>query len=133
MPTLYRRFKGKVFDETTLPMKRKGNHMALSNVGENLTSSGISMRENDYPAFKEEFGHVEGDTIVWIHHKSAVITSVKRLDYYAPSGLPIRPIESFNIQLESTGTQFESSKIAMPISAWLFLQFLIDCFVFAHV
>lgn len=64
MPTLYRRFKGKVFDETTLPMKRKGNHMALSNVGENLTSSGISMRENDYPAFKEEFGHVEGDTIV---------------------------------------------------------------------
>ena len=38
-------------------------------------------------------------------------------DYYAPSGPPIRPIESFNIQLESTGTQIESSKIAMPISA----------------
>lgn len=39
------------------------------------------------------------------------------IDYYAPSGPPIRPIESFNIQLESTGTQIESSKIAMPISA----------------
>ncbi len=38
-------------------------------------------------------------------------------DYYAPSGPPIRPIESFNIQFESTGTQIESSKIAMPISA----------------
>ena len=38
-------------------------------------------------------------------------------DYYAPSGPPIRPVESSNIQLESTGTQFESSKIAKPFSA----------------
>ncbi len=38
-------------------------------------------------------------------------------DYYAPSGPPVRPVESFNIQLESTSTRIESNKIAMPISA----------------
>lgn len=39
----------------------------------------ITEREKDYPQFKEEFGHIEGDTIVGVHHKSAAITLVERL------------------------------------------------------
>ncbi len=34
---------------------------------------------DDYPTFNEEFGHLEGDTIVSVRHKSAVITLVERL------------------------------------------------------
>ncbi len=39
----------------------------------------IAEREKDYPQFKEEFGHIEGDTIVEVHRKSAIITLVERL------------------------------------------------------
>lgn len=28
----------------------------------------------NHPQFKEKIGHIEGDTIVSVHHKSAVIT-----------------------------------------------------------
>ncbi len=58
----------------------------------------ISERLTDYPAFPEEFGHLEGDTIVGIHHKSAVITLVERITKVIitlkPAGRKAKDIEA---------------------------------------
>lgn len=54
-------------------------------------------RDKAYPAFENEFGHLEGDTIVGKDHKSAVITLVERVSKaiitLKPEGRTARDIE----------------------------------------
>ncbi|TNX46383.1 IS30 family transposase, partial [Enterococcus faecium] len=67
--TLYRMFKDKTFDPHDLPMKgkRKPNGHKEKR-GKQAFKRNISERKKDYVVFEEEFGHLEGDTIVGIHH-----------------------------------------------------------------
>lgn len=78
--TLYRLFKANYFDITKLPMKGKRKPNGHNERrGRQAFKRNISERLTDYTQFNQEFGHLEGDTIVGVHHKSAVITLIERL------------------------------------------------------
>jgi len=77
---LYRLFKKGIFNEEKLPMKgkRKPNGHQEKR-GKQAFRRTIDDREQEHSNYTNEFGHLEGDTIVGHHHKSAVITLVERL------------------------------------------------------
>ncbi|WP_208559100.1 IS30 family transposase [Marinilactibacillus kalidii] len=118
--TLYRRFNEHLFDEALLPMKgkRKPNGHKERR-GKQAFKRTIEERTTDYPLFKEEFGHLEGDTIVGVHHKSAIITLVERLSKVI---ITLKPEGRKAVDIETTLNQWFSS-----IPKCLFKSITFDC------
>ncbi|GAA4063792.1 IS30 family transposase [Amphibacillus indicireducens] len=99
MKTLYRLFEKGIFNQNKLPMKgkRKPNGHQEKR-GKQAFKRGIDDRNQEHPNYQKEFGHLEGDTIVGRHHKSAVITLVERMSKciiaIKPKGRKARDIET---------------------------------------
>ncbi len=72
----------------------------------------IHEREKDYSQFSNEFGHLEGDTIVGLKHKSAVITLVERLSKVI---ITLKPCGRQAIDIEKKLNQWFESVTEKPI------------------
>ncbi|MGT2729802.1 IS30 family transposase, partial [Streptococcus phocae subsp. salmonis] len=105
MRTLYRLVDRGIFKKVDLPWKgkRKPNGKTEKR-GKQAFRRDIRERAKVYPAFEREFGHLEGDTIVGKHHKSAVITLVERFS-------------KIIITLKTNGRK--ASDIEMSMNQWL--------------
>src|SRR5699024_9916235 len=120
MRTLYRKFKSGEFDVSTLPMqgKRKPNGHQERRGRQSFRRS-IRDRDKDHPNYQEEFGHLEGDTIVGRHHKSAVITLVERVTKCI---IAIKPAGRRAVNIETSLNQWFSQ-----IPRNLFKSIIFDC------
>ena len=118
--TLYRMFKMGIFDCSDLPMKgkRKPNGHQEKRVKHAFRRS-IHERSNDCTSFEEEFGHLEGDTIVGQKHKSAVITLVERLSKVI---ITLQPEGRRAIDIENRLNQWMQS-----VPKHLFKSMTFDC------
>ncbi|MGM8139776.1 IS30 family transposase [Enterococcus italicus] len=118
--TLYRMFKMGIFDCSDLPMKgkRKPNGHQEKR-GKHAFRRSIHERSNDYTSFEEEFGHLEGDTIVGQKHKSAVITLVERLSKVI---ITLQPEGRRAIDIENRLNQWMQS-----VPKYLFKSMTFDC------
>jgi len=78
--TLYRRAKEGLFAKQLLPMKGKRKRNGYKEKrGRQTFTRNIAQRKIDHPNIANEFGHLEGDTIVGAKHKSAVVTFAEPL------------------------------------------------------
>ena len=73
-------FENGIFNQENLPMKgkRKPNGHKEKRAKQSFRRT-IKHREQEHPDFANEFGHLEGDTIIGHQHKSAVIVLVERV------------------------------------------------------
>lgn len=120
MRTLYRKFESGEFDAKTLPMqgKRKPNGHQEKRGKQGFRRT-IRDRDEEHPNYKKEFGHLEGDTIVGRHHKSAVITLVERLSKCI---IAIKPAGRQAIDIETSLNQWLTK---LPRN--LFKSIIFDC------
>lgn len=120
MRTLYRQFKQGLFDINKLPMKGKrhpNGHQEKR--GKQAFRRNLRDRVTDYPHYNEEFGHLEGDTIVGVHHKSAIITLVERLSKVI---ITLKPEGRKACHIEETTTKWLQS-----VPTHLFKSITFDC------
>src|SRR5699024_12865170 len=120
MRTLYRKFALGEFDVNALPMqgRRKPNGHQEKRGRQSFRRS-IRDRDQEHPNYQQEFGHLEGDTIVGRHHKSAVITLVERLTKWI---IAIKPVVR---QAENMATTLNQCVGQLPKN--LFKSIIIDC------
>lgn len=118
--TIYSMFQSGVFDRSDLPMKgkRKPNGHQEKR-GKQAFRRSIHERSIDHASFEDEFGHLEGDTIVGQKHKGAVITLVERLSKVI---ITLKPCGRQAVDIENrVNTWFES------VPKNLFKSITFDC------